>query len=233
MKRIAYFLTMVLALPLFVACSNDTEEKLLLPQETPSAVKGTETREVDERPYYWAVNEKIYFKYLDNRAFIYFHPSSKEIVYQKLAERGIKLAREDDSSLLGYQNQDYIDTYFTNKGVDFEFLKECVWNEVLAEYKDVIDIPEILDACPNLIFEDGTEPSGTSIIYIHSLEPDVLQQVAEDYNVHIFGTDNYIKVSYVVCDKNSKGKALDIARDLVEKGIADAQPAMAGTASLD
>ncbi|MBR1940669.1 MAG: hypothetical protein IJ845_04975, partial [Bacteroidaceae bacterium] len=139
MKRIAYFLTMVLMLPLFVACSNDTEEELLLPQETPSAVKGTETREVDERPYYWAVNEKIYFKYLDNRAFIYFHPSSKEIVYQKLAERGIKLAREDDSSLLGYQNQDYIDTYFTsleekaifpvNKGSsgDWEMWRVTMW----------------------------------------------------------------------------------------------------------
>ena len=75
MKRIAYFLTMVLALPLFVACSNDTEEELLLPQETPSAVKGTETREADERPYYWAVNEKIYF--ITERSSIFTHPVRK------------------------------------------------------------------------------------------------------------------------------------------------------------
>lgn len=231
MKRIAYFLTMALMLPLFAACSDDTEE--VLEPEVQKIIKGTDTRDNDDRPNFWAVNEKIYFKYLDNKAFIYFHPSNREIVYQKLAERGIKLAREHDSSLLGYQNQDYIDTYFTNQGDNFEFLKDCVWNEALAEYKDVIDIPEILDACPNIKLEDGTEPSGTSIIYIFTLDPEVLQKVADEYNVHIFGTDNYIKVSYVVCDKNSKGNAIDIAKEIVEKGIADAQPAMAGTATTD
>ena len=69
MKRMAYFLTMVLMLPLLVACSNDTEEELLLPQETPSAVKGTETREADERPYWWlwANSQKLYFTYLEPR----------------------------------------------------------------------------------------------------------------------------------------------------------------------
>lgn len=230
MKTKSLFMCMMLAM--LTACSNNIEE--VLEPEIQNTVKGTDTREVDELSYYWAGgSQRVYFNYLDNKAFIYYHLSNREIVYQKLAERGIKLAREHDSSLLGYQNQDYIDTYFTNQGVNFEFIKECVWNEVLAEYKEVIDIPEILDACPNIKLEDGTEPSGTSIIYIHSLDPGVLQEIAEDYNVYIFGTDNYIKVSYVVCDKNSKGNAIDIAKDIVEKGIADAQPAMAGIVTLD
>ncbi|MBQ9884705.1 MAG: hypothetical protein IJM43_09710 [Bacteroidaceae bacterium] len=227
MKRMAYFLTMVLMLPLFVACSNDTEEELLLPQETPSVVKGTETREADERPYWWlwANSQKLYFTYLDTKAFIYYHPSDREVIVQKLAERGLKLEREP-----GYEySLGFYPPKYTNKGENAFFLSECVWNEVSASYKDLIDIPEILDACPN-IQEEGSSRRfrGTSCILINTKSYETLQEIAEEYKVHIVGTqdEDICFVSYVVCDKNSKGNAFEIARDLWEKNHIGAEPGL-------
>ena len=236
MKRIAYFLTMVLALPLFVACSNDTEEELLLPQETPSAVKGTETREVDEQPYWWwwplANPQKRYFTYLDTKALIYYHPSDREVIVEKLAERGLKLEREPGyESALGYYPPIY-----SNRGENAYFYAECVWNEVLASYKDIIDIPEILDACPNIQLEEEPkiEHRGTSFIGIITKSNETLQEIAEEYKVHIVGTqdEGIFYVSYVVCDKNSKGNAFEIARDLWEKHHISAEPALIAMALL-
>ena len=223
MKRMAYFLTMVLALPLFVACSNDTEEELLLPQETPSAVKGTETREADERPYwwYWPESYKIFFTYLDTKAFIYYHPSDREVIVEKLAEKGLKLEDDYDHSLLSNPE------VFTNKGEKLDFLCECVWNEVSASYKDIIDIPEILDACPNIQGQYGAS-RGTCGIYINTKNNETLLKIAEEYKVHLVGTleyDSSFFTSFVMCDKNSKGNAYEIARDLWEKDHIGAEPA--------
>lgn len=226
MKRIAYFLTMALMLPLFAACSDDTEE--MVEPEVQKTIKGTDTRDNDNRPYWWVLNEKVYFHYLDNRAFIYYHPSNKEVIVQKLAERGLTLLKDQDDPFI-----DMNPSSFSNKGESFEFLHECLWNEVSASYKDVIDIPEILDACPNPKLEGvsgrTSEPSGTSLIYVGTTSLTILQQIAEEYNVHIYGTFDYIKCSFIVCDKNSKGNAFDIARDIAERNIAWAEPAMAGS----
>ena len=228
MKRIAYFLTMALALPLFVACSDDTEDELILPQETTSGVKGVDTRDVDERPYYLVGNQKMFFEYLDNETFIYFNLSDKDVVFEKLAGKGIELARTDCEPLMPSDSDRY-----SNKGEKFNYLSECIWIEVKANYKEVIDIPEILDACPSIYLENWGKCSGTSIIYVFETNPAILQKIAEEYNTLLFGTDDYIGVSYIICNKYSKGNAIDIARDLVEKGIVNAEPAMARTASID
>ncbi len=222
MKRFVYLFMMALALPLFVACSSDTEDELLLPQETTSGVKGVDTREVGERSYWWlwSQSEKLYFTYLDTKAFIYYHPSNREVIVEKLAERGLKLEDDYDYSLLGDN------PVYTNKGVKFDFLNECVWNEVSASYKDIIDIPEILDACPNIRWASG-ELHGTSAITINTESNETLQIIAEEYKVHIVGTYEYypsLFVSFVACDKNSKGNAFEIARDLWEKYHIGAEP---------
>ena len=218
MKRIAYFLTMALMLPLFAACSDDTEE-VLNPVETRTS------EQQEEANYYWSGNKKMYFKYLEEKTFIYFHSSNKETVLEKLENRGIKLAREDTPTLMS-PNPDM----YTNKGENFEFLFECMWTEVYANYKDVIDIPEILDACSGIYLENWGVCSGTSVIYVYTTALSTMQTIAEEYNVHIFGTESYFGISYLICDKNSKGNALEIAKDISEKRIAEAEPAMAGTA---
>ncbi len=224
MKRIAYFLTMALMLPLFAACSDDTEN--VLEPEVQNLVKGTDTRDNDDRPYWclWCNSQKIYFTYLDTKAFIYYHPSNKEVIVQKLAERGLKLEWEPEYSL------GYYPPIYTNRGENANFYAECVWNEVSASYKEIIDIPEILDACPNIQLEEGAkeECGGTSAIYVNTVSNEVLQKIAEEYKVHIVGTQNdeTLKISFVICDKNSKGNAFEIARDLWEKNHIGAEPAM-------
>lgn len=227
MKRFVYLFMMALALPLFVACSSDTEDELLLPQETTSGIKGVDTRDVDERPYWWLWSEskKLYFTYLDTKACIYYHPSNREVIVQKLAERGLKLEWEP-----GYEySLGFYPPKYTNKGENAFFLSECVWNEVSASYKDLIDIPEILDACPN-IQEEGSSRRfrGTSCILINTKSYETLQEIAEKYKVHIVGTqdEDICFVSYVVCDKNSKGNAFEIARDLWEKNHIGAEPGL-------
>ena len=124
MKRIAYFLTMVLALPLFVACSNDTEEELLLPQETPSAVKGTETREVDERPYYWYDGHKEYLSYVENSSFVLFYEKDRESVFSSLTELGV-----DCSTIL---EGDYSEKtiFIIEKGGAYDYPDGCRWMRV-------------------------------------------------------------------------------------------------------
>lgn len=119
---------------------------------------------------------------------------------------------------------------YSNKGEKFNYLSECIWAEVKSNYKEVIDIPEILDACPSIYLENWGKCSGTSIIYVFETNPAIIQKIAEEYNTYIFGTDDYIGISYIICDKYSKGNAFEIAKDISEKKIAEAEPAMAGTA---
>ncbi len=226
MKRIAYFLTMALVLPLFAACSDDTEE--VLEPEVQKIVKGTDTRDNDDCPYYWVGNQKMYFEYLDNETFIYFNISDKDVVFEKLAEKGIELERTDCKPLMPSDSD-----RFSNRGEKFNYLSECIWTEVKTNYKEVIDIPEILDACPSIYLENWGKCSGTSIIYVFETSPAIIQKIAEEYNTYIFGTDDYIGISYIICDKYSKGNALEIAKDIAEKKIAEAEPAMAGTATTD
>ena len=224
MKAKSLFMCLLLAL--LTACSNNTE--LVLEPEVQNSVKGTETRDADDGTYWWlwSKSQKIHFTYLDTKAWIYYHPSNKEVIIQKLAERGLELEWEYEYSL-GYNPDIY-----TNKGENAYFYAECVWNEVSASYKNIIDIPEILDACPNIQFEKGAdkECNGTSAIYINTISNEVLQEIAEEYKVHIVGTrdDETTKISFVICDKNSKGNAFEIARDLWEKNHIGAEPALAG-----
>ncbi len=228
MKAKSLLICMMLAMPLGItACSNDTEE--VLEPEVQNTVKGTDTRDVDDRPYWWSWpdSKKINFTYLDTKAWIYYHPSDKEVIIQKLAERGLELVEEVSNYSLGFYPPIY-----TNLGENANFYAECELNQVAASYKDIIDIPEILDACPNIQIEEGhiRETRGTSVIYIFTTSNEVLQEIAEEYKVHILGTQNdeILKFSLVMCDKNSKGNAFEIARDLWGKNHIGAEPALGG-----
>ena len=227
MKAKSLFMCMMLAMPLgFTACSNDTEE--VLEPEVQQIFKGTDTRDVDDGTYWWSWpnSQKIHFTYLDTKAWIYYHPSDKEVIIQKLAERGLELVEEVSNFRLGFYPPIY-----TNLGENANFYAECELNQVAASYKDIIDIPEILDACPNIQEEAPIhECRGTSLIYVYTVSNEVLQEIAEEYKVHILGTQNdgILKFSLVMCDKNSKGNAFEIARDLWGKNHIGAEPALGG-----
>ena len=223
----ARLLFMCVMLALLAACSNDTE--VVLEPEVQEIVKGTDTRDADDGTYwwYWSNSQKIHFTYLDTKAWIYYHPSDKEVIIQKLAERGLELVEEVSNFRLGFYPPIY-----TNLGENANFYAECELNQVAASYKDIIDIPEILDACPNIQMEEAPihECRGTSLIYVYTVSNEVLQEIAEEYKVHILGTrnDEILKFSLVMCDKNSKGNAFEIARDLWGKNHIGAEPALGG-----
>ena len=224
MKAKSLFMCMMLAM--LTACSNDTE--VVLEPEVQGTVKGTETRDADDTPYWWSWpnSQKIHFTYLDTKTWIYYHPSDKEVIIQKLAERGLELVEEVSNFSLGFYPPIY-----TNLGENANFYAECELNQVAASYKDIIDIPEILDACPNIQEEAPIhECRGTSLIYVYTVSNEVLQEIAEEYKVHILGTrnDEILKFSLVMCDKNSKGNAFEIARDLWGKNHIGAEPALGG-----
>ena len=85
MKVKSLFMCMMLAMPLgFTACSNDTEE--VLEPEVQNTVKGTDTRDVDDRPYYWYDGHKEYLSYVENTSFIVFYEKDKESLYNSLSE---------------------------------------------------------------------------------------------------------------------------------------------------
>ena len=154
------------------------------------------------------------------------YPTAKEVIIQKLAERGLELVEEVSNFSLGFYPPIY-----TNLGENANFYAECELNQVAASYKDIIDIPEILDACPNIQEEAPIhECRGTSLIYVYTVSNEVLQEIAEEYKVHILGTQNdgILKFSLVMCDKNSKGNAFEIARDLWGKNHIGAEPALGG-----
>ena len=225
MKAKSLFMCMMLAM--LTACSNDTE--VVLEPEVQGTVKGTETRDADDTPYWWSWpnSQKIHFTYLDTKTWIYYHPSDKEVIIQKLAERGLELVEEVSNFSLGFYPPIY-----TNLGENANFYAECELNQVAASYKDIIDITEILDACPNIQTEEAPihECRGTSLIYVYTVSNEVLQEIAEEYKVHILGTrnDEILKFSLVMCDKNSKGNAFEIARDLWGKNHIGAEPALGG-----
>ena len=224
MKAKSLFMCMMLAM--LAACGNDTE--VVLEPEVQEIVKGVDTRDADDGTYWWLwfKSQKKHFTYLDTKACIYYHPSNREVIVQKLAERGLKLEWEP-----GYEySLGFYPNIYTNKSENTDFLSECVWNEVSASYKDIIDIPEILDACPNIQLEEESSGiyRGTSCIHINTISNETLQTIAEEYKVHIVGTrdDETIKISFVMCDKNSKGNAFEIARDLWEKNHIGAEPGL-------
>lgn len=222
MKRIAYFLTMVLALPLFVACSNDTEEELLLPQETPSAVKGTETREVDERPYYWYDGHKEYLSYVENSSFVLFYEEDRESVFSSLTELGV-----DCSTILEGDHSEKTNLII-EKGSAYDYPDNCRWMRV--------DIPcqilkeKLTDAIyisPLMINVWGGSPFAiTNQIMVSFGGPmSALEEIIKDYKVEIMGRTDLFNIYFIWCTKDSKGSTWEIANKIHESGkVIWAQP---------
>lgn len=213
MKRMTYFLTMVLALPLFVACSNDTEEELLLPQETPSAVKGTETREVDEQPYYWYDGHKEYLSYVENSSFVLFYEKDRESVFSSLTELGV-----DCSTIL---EGDYSEktNLIIEKGSAYDYPDDCRWMRV--------DIPcqilkeKLTDAIyvTPLVTNVFGELAITNVFMVsYGGSMSALEEIIKDYKVETMGRTDVLNIYYVWCTKDSEGNALEIANKIYESG---------------
>ena len=216
MKRIVYFLTMALMLPLFAACSDDSEEMVN------TEVVNTRIAPSGWELYYYTGHVKRWYKIDEEnkRTYIYYHPQDEEILYQKFADRGIRIISNFPSNPIGEPN------YLTrNHGEDYEFIGALVGIEVACDYESILDIPEVVSACPGFILEENNfgECPGTCLFFVNSSNMSVLQRIADKYNVHIIGSWNREDppFSALFCDRNSKGNALDICRDIIDSKMFD------------
>ncbi|MBR3625433.1 MAG: hypothetical protein IKN48_03680 [Bacteroidaceae bacterium] len=215
MKRIAYFLTMVLALPLFVACSNDTEEELLLPQETPSAVKGTETREADERPYYWYDGHKEYLSYVENSSFVLFYEKDRESVFSSLTELGV-----DCSTIL---EGDYSEktNFIIEKGGAYDYPDGCRWMRVdipCQTLKEKLTDAIYISPLVTNVWGGSQFAISNEIMVSFGGSISALEEITKDYKVEIMGRTDLFNIYFIWCTKGSVGNALEIANKIYESG---------------
>lgn len=215
MKRMAYFLTMVLALPLFVACSNDTEEELLLPQETPSAVKGTETREVDEQPYYWYDGHKEYLSYVENSSFVLFYEKDRESVFNSLTELGV-----DCSTIL---EGDYSEktNLIIEKGNAYDYPDDCRWMRVdipCQTLKEKLTDAIYISPLVTNVWGGSQFAISNEIMVSFGGSMSALEEITKDYKVEIMGRTDLFNIYFIWCTKGSVGNALEIANKIYESG---------------
>ena len=215
MKRMAYFLTMVLALPLFVACSNDTEEELLLPQETPSAVKGTETREVDEQPYYWYDGHKEYLSYVENSSFVLFYEKDRESVFSSLTELGV-----DCSTIL---EGDYSEktNLIIEKGSAYDYPDDCRWMRVdipCQTLKEKLTDAIYISPLVTNVWGGSQFAISNEIMVSFGGSMSALEEITKDYKVEIMGRTDLFNIYFIWCTKGSVGNALEIANKIYESG---------------
>ncbi len=215
MKRMAYFLTMVLALPLFVACSNDTEEELLLPQETPSAVKGTETREVDEQPYYWYDGHKEYLSYVENSSFVLFYEKDRESVFNSLTELGV-----DCSTIL---EGDYSEktNLIIEKGSAYDDPDDCRWMRVdipCQTLKEKLTDAIYISPLVTNVWGGSQFAISNEIMVSFGGSMSALEEITKDYKVEIMGRTDLFNIYFIWCTKGSVGNALEIANKIYESG---------------
>ena len=215
MKRMAYFLTMVLMLPLFVACSNDTEEELLLPQETPSAVKGTETREADERPYYWYDGHKEYLSYVENSSFVLFYEKDRESVFSSLTELGV-----DCSTIL---EGDYSEktNFIIEKGGAYDYPDGCRWMRVdipCQTLKEKLTDAIYISPLVTNVWGGSQFAISNEIMVSFGGSISALEEITKDYKVEIMGRTDLFNIYFIWCTKGSVGNALEIANKIYESG---------------
>lgn len=211
MKRIAYFLTMALMLPLFAACSDDTEE--VLEPEVQKIIKGTDTRDNDDRPYYWYEGHKEYLSYVENSSFVLFYEKDRESIFNSLSELGI-----DCSTIL---EGDYSEktNLIIEKGSAYDYPDDCRWMRVDLAYQILKDkLADAIYITPLVTNVFGELAITNEFMVSYGGSMSQLQEIIKDYKVEIMGRTDVLNIYYIWCTKDSEGNALEIANKIYESG---------------
>ena len=215
MKAKSLFICLMLALPLgFTACSNDTEE--VLEPEVQNTIKGTETRDADDRPYYWYDGHKEYLDYVENSSFVVFYEKDKEFIFNSLSELGA-----DCSTIL---EGDYSEktNLIIEKGSAYDYPDGCLWMRVDIPYQTLKDkLTDAIYISPLMTdFYGGTQFAISNKIMV-SYEGSMasLKEIIKDYNVEIMGRlDINGSVFLLWCCNDSEWNALEIANKIHKSG---------------
>ena len=198
-------------LPLFAACSDDTEE--VLDYEVQKTVKGTDTREIDERPYYWYEGQKEYLSYVENSSFVLFYEKDRESIFNSLSELGV-----DCSTIL---EGDYSEktNLIIEKGSAYDYPDDCRWMRVDLAYQTLKDkLTDAIYISPLVSNIFGQFAISNEFMVSYGGTMSELEEIIKDYKVEIMGRTDIFNIYYIWCTKDSEGNALEIANKIHESG---------------
>jgi hypothetical protein len=199
----------------FSACSSDTEE--VLEPEVQQIVKGTDTRDIDDRPYYWADGKKEYLRIMETSSFVVFYENDRESVYNSLSKLGIDCSTIEDFDYNSRTN------LIVEEGSAISHSDGSRWMRVDAPYQSLKDnLPDAIYITPLVtIADDIVEIAPTNILNISYGGPmESLEEILKDYKVEIMGRTNLFNMYYIWCPKESEsvGSPLEIANKIYESG---------------
>ena len=202
---------MALMLPLFAACSDDSEE--VLEPEVQKLVKGTDTRDVDERPYYWYDGHKKYLDYVENSSFVLFYEKDRESIFNSLIDLGV-----DCSTII---EGDYSEktNLIIEKGSAYDYPDGCRWMRVdipCQTLKEKLTDEIYISPLVSNIFGQFAISNEFMVSYGGPIS--ALEEIIKDYKVEIMGRTDLFNIYIIWCTKDSEGNALEIANKIYESG---------------
>ncbi|MBO7602192.1 MAG: hypothetical protein J6S94_04070 [Bacteroidaceae bacterium] len=206
MKTKSLFVCMMLVG--LASCSGSKEEPFTGFDENTS----TNTRQTDvEYPFYYFKGEKIGIELSDTKSYVLFREKDKEVLLNNLSERGVVFYEQ--------HIRPFLQTQVSKKGDGYDKYIDCLWLEVDLNYKELNELPEVIYASPFVkASENGEWFPMTNKCYVHYYgDWDTLSKIVSDYNVEILGELASFENNYVIlCTKESKGHALEVANALYE-----------------
>ena len=194
------------------SCSESKDEPFTGFDENTS----TDTRQTDvEYPFYYFKGEKIGLELSDTKSYVLFREADKEQLLVMLSERGVKVYEE---RMMPFQQ-----SQVSKKGDAYDKYTDCLWLEVDLNYKELNELPEVIYAAPferPRISNETWCPMTNKCYVYYGGNMDTLSKIVSDYKVELLGELNVFAHNYVVlCTKESKGHALEIANALYETGL--------------
>lgn len=212
MKTKPLLMYIMLVMPLgFTGCSNDTEE--VLEPEVQNNVKGIDTRDSDNRPYYWYDGHKKYLSYVENSSFVMFYKKDKESLFNSLSELGVDCSSIEDHEYNTQMN-------FIEEGPAVNYDDECRWIKLDVAYQTLENnLPDAICITPLFTNEMNIPFALCNIFYIsYGGSIDSLEEIIKEYNVEIMGKTDIFNIYFIWCTKESVGSSLDIANSIYESG---------------
>ena len=194
------------------SCSNDMDE----PAEVKEPETAVETRQTDiDYPYYYFNGVKIGLELSETKSYVLFREIDKDVLFNKLSDKGVNFYKE--------RIMPFRQSQVCKKGDAYDKYIDCLWVEVDLNYKELNELPEVIYAAP---FERPRNPNEswcpmTNKCYVYyGGSMDTLSKIVSDYNAEILGELSEFALNYVIlCTKESKGHALEIANALYETGL--------------
>jgi len=212
MRKTLNYLLMTLFF-LAAACGKSRDKEVLI-----------ENSEDSSTDFYWGDGKKHYLTRLDNRSFVLFRSSDREVLLSTLSAIGV----ETDNAKI---NEYGFGGVFDMSGEAAYSFMGYQWADFNINHNSASEIPEVVYAAPYYSLPNNNyEFPLTNLLHVSlkkSGDITTLEKLAKEYNVGIIGRFSEMPLWYAVaCTKESKGNALEVANSFYESGLfEEASPA--------